>query len=153
MLTIIYFIDFTIFLSKLSLKLFEQIDNRNELAESIITNPPQIILYPFSSSELFYTNSELSKYGLDEYWASHILGYREIGSIFYRINPDNDYLFECFKCFQIDVWIAIFFSIILFAIILSIDNFSIINIIKNLFELTLIFISKSLSKYFKNTIS
>ena len=76
----------------------------------------------------------------------------DVGSIAYKITPRSQPLFTYFQCFSPDLWLFIFALIIVISSIISFNEENISKLPENIFNVFIIFISKSIPNSIKMNI-
>ena len=95
--------------------------NQEDLINMIIFNPPHIFLTPVTTSQVFLHGTRLKFLGINSALSTFI-DFLEMSSILSKIKLETRPIFQCFRCFDHNIWTLILMSILSISLLSSLPK-------------------------------
>ena len=130
----------------LSLRLKRMPTSMPDFIQGLFSGTPDLILVPWNTFQLTKYIGMFQLSGFD-YVMSRSLGLLEFATIVSRVKPGSQPLFLYFTCIKIEIWMAIFISILLISVVLVINRRCPFMTLEYYWCLYIILFTKSLQKF------
>ena len=108
-------------------------ENLDDLILKVVTKTPDILLSPCTTSQFLVYHSQLKSLGVNVDRSSYI-DFFEMSSILSLNRLESRPLFQCFRCFDTNIWALILISILTLSLLSSLRNMSFNNLYENVWN-------------------
>ena len=122
-----------------------------EILRRAITKTTDILLSPATTSQFFFYHNNLKKFGVN-LGRTNYIDFFEMSSILSKNKLESRPLFECFRCFDVNIWTLIMTSILAFSLLSWSRQPSFYNLYQNVWNYSISLLNVNIQNFPKTLI-